>query len=58
MRWSPRCKRFEWHFRFALFPTRMTDGTWVWLERYHARRIDVGHMWPEYEWERRVKDLS
>ena len=27
----------EWHERFALFPTQVDTGEWVWLERYHAR---------------------
>jgi len=26
----------NWTRCFALFPTQMTDGTWVWLENYEV----------------------
>ncbi len=34
MRWKPKPKN-PWRKSFALFPTKMNDGTWVWLERYY-----------------------
>lgn len=42
MRWrmpdppAPYSKRER--VRFALLPTQMSDGTWIWLERYRARQ--------------------
>lgn len=41
----------EWHWKFAWTPTLVGDQ-WIWLERYRARYVDVGHLWSEYRWQR------
>ena len=28
----------QWHKKFALLPTKMDCGRWVWLEKYQCRR--------------------
>lgn len=32
MRWKSNYNSYDWHRRFAWFPVRTIDGTWVWLE--------------------------
>lgn len=43
--------------KYAWFPTRLHDGAaWIWREHYWARYVDLGNLWPEYQWERRALD--
>jgi len=42
----------EYRKKFALFPTRLNNGTWVWLEMYGQQYIwngDVGWGWEKAE---------
>lgn len=47
MRWQPEAaedeadRRGQWRLRFALFPRRMRDGVWVWLEDYWMREVPI-----------------
>jgi hypothetical protein len=31
-------RTLDWHRRFALFPTHLSCGRWVWLEHYEIQR--------------------
>jgi len=48
----------KWRTYFAWLPVRI-DKSWHWLVRYEARWVDAGHLWSEYEWQRRLPgDMS
>jgi len=36
---AKRTRRERWKSKFALFPTHLSDGRWIWLEVYWMREV-------------------
>jgi len=65
MQWSGetenqwKTRTLEWHRAFAVLPTQMDNGKWVWLEPYWIRRMPVpnGWRWDRQEWAHGIMPL-